>query len=211
MNMNTFLQFSVRSVISFIVGTSSFIPYVLLFDIGFPLTFLSSLGTGILVFFITKGIQKRWWLNKNGLSSQEFRYINKNLKEAKEKVKRLQKQQLKVRSLGAFKQILELNRLSRRIYQLVKKEPKRFFSAESFFFYHLDSVVEISEKYTFLAAQPGKNKEAFLSLQQTRTTLDDLTVSLEKDLQNVLANDMDTLQFELNFANQHLSNKKDLK
>ncbi|MFI8574087.1 5-bromo-4-chloroindolyl phosphate hydrolysis family protein [Rossellomorea aquimaris] len=209
--MNTFLQFSVRTVISFSIGTSSFIAYLLLFDLGFPLTFLSSLGTGILLFFLVKGLQKRWWLKKNGLSSQEFRYINKNLKEAKEKVKRLQKQQLRVRSLGAFKQILELNRLSRRIYQLVKKEPKRFFSAESFFFYHLDSVVEITEKYTFLAAQPGKNKEAFLSLQQTRTTLDDLTGSLEKDLQNVLANDMDTLQFELNFANQHLSHKKDLK
>ncbi|MDT9024412.1 MULTISPECIES: 5-bromo-4-chloroindolyl phosphate hydrolysis family protein [Rossellomorea] len=209
--MNTFLQFSVRTVISFSIGTSSFIAYLLLFDLGFPLTFLSSLGTGILLFFVVKGFQKRWWLKKNGLSSQEFRYINKNLKEAKEKVKRLQKQQLRVRSLGAFKQILELNRLSRRIYQLVKKEPKRFFSAESFFFYHLDSVVEITEKYTFLAAQSGKNKEAFLSLQQTRTTLDDLTGSLEKDLQNVLANDMDTLQFELNFANQHLSHKKDLK
>ncbi|MGM0854198.1 MAG: 5-bromo-4-chloroindolyl phosphate hydrolysis family protein [Bacillota bacterium] len=209
--MNTFLQFLVRTVISFSIGTSSFIAYLLLFDLGFPLTFLSSLGTGILIFLIVKGLQKRWWLNKNGLSSQEFRYINKNLKEAKEKVKRLQKQQLRVRSLGAFKQILELNRLSRRIYQLVKKEPKRFFSAESFFFYHLDSVVEITEKYTFLAAQPGKNKEAFLSLQQTRTTLDDLTESLEKDLENVLANDMDTLQFELNFANQHLSHKKDLK
>ncbi|MFC7783795.1 5-bromo-4-chloroindolyl phosphate hydrolysis family protein [Rossellomorea sp. GCM10028870] len=209
--MNTFLQFLVRTVISFSIGTSSFIAYLLLFDLGFPLTFLSSLGTGILFFFVVKGLQKRWWLNKNGLSSQEFRYINKNLKEAKEKVNRLQKQQLKVRSLGAFKQILELNRLSRRIYQLVKKEPKRFFSAESFFFYHLDSVVEITEKYTFLAAQPGKNKETFLSLQQTRTTLDDLTGSLEKDLQNVLANDMDTLKFELNFANQHLSNKKELK
>ncbi|WP_299737443.1 5-bromo-4-chloroindolyl phosphate hydrolysis family protein [uncultured Rossellomorea sp.] len=209
--MNTFLQFLVRTVISFSIGTSSFIAYLLLFDLGFPLTFLSSLGTGILFFFVVKGLQKRWWLNKNGLSSQEFRYINKNLKEAKEKVNRLQKQQLKVRSLGAFKQILELNRLSRRIYQLVKKEPKRFFSAESFFFYHLDSVVEITEKYTFLAAQPGKNKETFLSLQQTRTTLDVLTGSLEKDLQNVLANDMDTLKFELNFANQHLSNKKELK
>ncbi|WP_044336774.1 5-bromo-4-chloroindolyl phosphate hydrolysis family protein [Rossellomorea aquimaris] len=209
--MNTFLQFLVRTVISFSIGTSSFIAYLLLFDLGFPLTFLSSLGTGILLFFVVKGLQKRWWLKKNGLSSQEFRYINKNLKEAKEKVKRLQKQQLRVRSLGAFKQILELSRLSRRIYQLVKKEPKRFFSAESFFFYHLDSVVEITEKYTFLAAQSGKNKEAFLSLQQTRTTLDDLTGSLEKDLQNVLADDMDTLQFELNFANQHLSHKKDLK
>lgn len=209
--MNTFLQFLIRTVISFSIGTGSFIAYLLLFDLGFPLTFLSSLGTGILLFFVVKGLQKRWWLKKNGLSSQEFRYINKNLKEAKEKVKRLQKQQLRVRSLGAFKQILELNRLSRRIYQLVKKEPKRFFSAESFFFYHLDSVVEITEKYTFLASQSGKNKEAFLSLQQTRTTLDDLTGSLENDLQNVLANDMDTLQFELNFANQHLSHKKDLK
>ncbi|TMU86971.1 protein xpaC [Bacillus sp. BHET2] len=209
--MNTFLQFLLRSIISFSIGTSSFIAYLLLLDLGFPLTLLSGVGTGLLIFIIVKAIQKRWWLNKNGLSSQEFRYINVNLKEAKEKVKRLQRQQLKVRSLGAFKQILEINRLSRRIYQLVKKEPKRFFSAESFFFYHLDSVVEITEKYTFLASQPGKNKQAFLSLQQTRTTLDDLTDSLEKDLHKVLADDMDTLQFELNFANQHLSHKKDLK
>ena len=209
--MNTFLQFLLRSVISFSIGTSSFIVYLLLLDLGFPLTLISGIGTGLLIFIIVKAIQKRWWLNKNGLSSQEFRYINRNLREAKEKVKRLQRQQLKVRSLGAFKQILDINRLSRRIYQLVKKEPKRFFSAESFFFYHLDSVVEITEKYTFLASQPGKNKEAFLSLQQTRTTLDDLTDSLEKDLHKVLADDMDTLQFELNFANQHLSHKKDLK
>ncbi|BCB04277.1 5-bromo-4-chloroindolyl phosphate hydrolysis family protein [Bacillus sp. KH172YL63] len=209
--MNTFLQFMLRSVIGFSMGTSSFIAYLLLFDLGFPLTLLASIGTGLFFYITVKAVQKKWWLGKNGLSSKEFRYINRNLKEAKEKVKRLQRQQLKVRSLGAFKQILEINRLSRRIYVLVKKEPKRFFSAESFFFYHLDSVVEITEKYTFLASQPGKNKEAFLSLQQTRTTLDDLTDSLEKDLHKVLANDMDTLQFELNFANQHLSHKKDLK
>ncbi|MGG3916145.1 5-bromo-4-chloroindolyl phosphate hydrolysis family protein [Rossellomorea vietnamensis] len=209
--MNTFLQLILRTVISFSVGTGSFIAYLLLFDMGFPLTLLSGVGTGILFFMIVKALQKKWWLNKNGLSGQEFRYINRNLKEAKEKVKRLQRQQLRVRSLGAFKQILEINRLSRRIYQLVRKEPKRFFSAESFFFYHLDSVVEITEKYTFLASQPGKNKETFLSLQQTRTTLDDLTGSLENDLQKVLADDMDHLQIELNFANQHLSHKKDLK
>lgn len=209
--MNTFLQLLVRTIISFSIGISSFIAFLLLLDLGFPLTLLSGIGTGALFFILVKALQKQWWLKKNGLSSKEYRYINRNLKEAKEKVKRLQKQQLKVRSLGAFKQILEINRISRRIYQLVKKEPKRFFSAESFFFYHLDSLVEITEKYTFLASQPGKNKETFLSLQQTRTTLDDLTGSLEKDLQKVLAKDMDHLQFELNFANQHLSHKKDLK
>ncbi|MBW3114378.1 MULTISPECIES: 5-bromo-4-chloroindolyl phosphate hydrolysis family protein [Bacillaceae] len=209
--MNTFLQFLLRTVLSFSIGISSFIAFLLLFDLGFALTLLSGIGTGAFIFIVVKALQKKWWLNKNGLSSKEFRYINRNLKEAKEKVKRLQKQQLKVRSLGAFKQILEINRISRRIYQLVKKEPKRFFSAESFFFYHLDSVVEITEKYTFLSSQPGKNKETFLSLQQTRTTLDDLTGSLEKDLQKVLAEDMDHLQFELNFANQHLSHTKDHK
>ncbi|WP_064093229.1 5-bromo-4-chloroindolyl phosphate hydrolysis family protein [Rossellomorea aquimaris] len=209
--MSSFLQFSFRSFVSFSFGVTSFFVYLIGVDLGFFLTLLISLSTGVLVYLIIKRIQFRLWLNKNGLTSKEFRYIKKNLKEAKEKINRLQKQQLKVRSLGAFKQILDINRLSRRIFQLVKKEPKRYYSAESFFYYHLDSVVEITEKYTFLASQPGKNKESFLSLQQTRTTLDELTRSLEDDLQNVLASDVDTLQFELHFANKHISQKKDLK
>jgi 5-bromo-4-chloroindolyl phosphate hydrolysis protein len=209
--MNTFLHFIIRSVLAVSIGMTSFVVYLLSFDIGFPLTLLAGTATGLLSFLIVKGIQRSWWLNKKGITKKDYRYISKNLKEAKEKIKRLQKQQLKVRSLGAFKQILEINRLSRRIFQLVNKEPKRYFSAESFFYYHLDSVVELTEKYTFLAAQPRKNQEVFLSLQQTRTTLDELIDSLEKDLQMVLAEDMDHLNIELNFANKHLSHKKDLK
>jgi 5-bromo-4-chloroindolyl phosphate hydrolysis protein len=209
--MNTFLHFIIRSVLAVSIGMTSFVVYLLSFDIGFPLTLLAGTATGLLSFLIVKGIQRSWWLNKKGITKKDYRYISKNLKEAKEKINRLQKQQLKVRSLGAFKQILEINRLSRRIFQLVNKEPKRYFSAESFFYYHLDSVVELTEKYTFLAAQPRKNQEVFLSLQQTRTTLDELIDSLEKDLQMVLAEDMDHLNIELNFANKHLSHKKDLK
>jgi 5-bromo-4-chloroindolyl phosphate hydrolysis protein len=209
--MNTFLHFIIRSVLAVSIGMTSFVVYLLSFDIGFPYTLLAGTVTGLLSFLMVKGIQRSWWLNKKGISKKDYRYINKNLKEAKEKINRLQKQQLKVRSLGAFKQILEINRLSRRIFQLVNKEPKRYYSAESFFYYHLDSVVELTEKYTFLAAQPGKNQETFLSLQQTRTTLDELIASLEEDLQMVLAEDMDHLKIELNFANKHLSHKKDLK
>ncbi|NQD67011.1 protein xpaC [Bacillus haikouensis] len=209
--MNTFLHFIIRSVLAVSIGMTSFVVYLLSFDIGFPYTLLAGTVTGLLSFLMVKGIQRSWWLNKKGISKKDYRYISKNLKEAKEKINRLQKQQLKVRSLGAFKQILEINRLSRRIFQLVNKEPKRYYSAESFFYYHLDSVVELTEKYTFLAAQPGKNQETFLSLQQTRTTLDELIASLEEDLQMVLAEDMDHLKIELNFANKHLSHKKDLK
>ncbi|WP_175991403.1 5-bromo-4-chloroindolyl phosphate hydrolysis family protein [Bacillus sp. Marseille-Q1617] len=209
--MNTFLHLIIRGILAVTIGSASFIVYLLTLDIGFPLTLLCSIVTGIITFLLIKGIQKSLWLNKKGLTRKEYRYISKNLKEAKEKIKRLQKQQLKVRSLGAFKQILEINRLSRRIFQLVNKEPKRYYSSESFFYYHLDSVVELTEKYTFLAAQPGKSQEAFLSLQQTRSTLDELIDSLEKDLEAVLADDMDHLKIELNFANQHLSHNKDLK
>lgn len=209
--MNTFLHLVLRSILAISIGTASFVVYLLSFDIGFPLTLVCSIVTGFFTFLLVKGIQSSMWLNKKGITRKEYRYISKNLKEAKEKIKRLQKQQLKVRSLGAFKQILEINRLSRRIFQLVNKEPKRYYSAERFFYYHLDSVVELTEKYTFLASQPGKSQETFLSLQQTRSTLDELIDSLEKDLEVVLADDMDHLKLELNFANQHLSHKKDLK
>ncbi|MCA1053950.1 5-bromo-4-chloroindolyl phosphate hydrolysis family protein [Rossellomorea aquimaris] len=209
--MNTFLQFILRSVISVSIGSASFVVYLLSFELSFPLSLLSAAATGIAIFYTIKGAQKGIWLNKKGLNRKEYRYISKNLKEAREKVKRLQKQQLKVRSLGAFKQILEINRLSRRIFQLVNKDPKRYYRAESFFYYHLDSVVELTEKYTFLAAQPGKSKETFLSLQQTRSTLDELIDTLEKDLQLVLADDMDHLNMELTFAHKHLSHHKDLK
>jgi 5-bromo-4-chloroindolyl phosphate hydrolysis protein len=208
MTMNTFGQTGLRVLLSSFISFTGFFIYLIGVDFSFPSSFLLSIGTGVVTYFVIKQLQFRWWLKKQALTVKDFRYIKKNLKEAKEKIKRLQKQQLKVRSLGAFKQVFELNRLTRRIFTIVQKQPKRFYLAESFFFYHLDSVVELSEKYTFLAAQPGKNKEVFLSLQQTRSTLDDLIDSLEKDLHAVLSEDMDTLQYELKFAEHHLSNKK---
>ncbi|MBV6683396.1 5-bromo-4-chloroindolyl phosphate hydrolysis family protein [Bacillus sp. JRC01] len=209
--MNTFLQVLTRSGIGWSAGAAGFFTYLLAFDLGFFISVPAAVGTSFLAFYTTKQIQKQMWLKKNGTTRREYLFITRNLKEAKIKINRLQRQQLKVRSLGAFRQILELNRLSKRIYQLAKREPRRFFKAESFFYYHLDSVVEITEKYTFLASQPGKDKEAFRSLQQTKTTLDELSLSLEQDLRKVLADDMDTLHFELDFAKKRLEEQKTIK
>ncbi|WP_445509284.1 5-bromo-4-chloroindolyl phosphate hydrolysis family protein [Rossellomorea marisflavi] len=209
--MNTFLQVLTRTGIGWSAGAAGFFTYLLAFDLGFFISVAAAVGTSFLVFYSTKQIQKHLWLKKNGITRREYIFITRNLKEAKLKINRLQRQQLKVRSLGAFRQILELSRLSKRIYQLAKREPRRFFKAESFFYYHLDSVVEITEKYTFLASQPGKDKEAFKSLQQTKTTLDELSLSLEQDLRKVLADDMDTLHFELDFAKKRLEEQKTIK
>jgi 5-bromo-4-chloroindolyl phosphate hydrolysis protein len=179
----------------------------------FWISALGSILLSMISYFSIKRIQNSIWLKKVGVSSRDYRYINKSLKEAKEKINRLQKVQLKIRSLGAFKQLFEMNRLARRIFQLVKQQPQKFYTAENFFFYHLDSAVELSEKYAFIAAQPGKSDDMFRSLQETRTMLEQLTDSLEEDLQHILSDDMNQLKFELEFTKKHISSnsKKTIK
>jgi len=82
--------------------------------------------------------------------------------------------------MGAFKQLYELSKLSKRMYAIINKEPRRFYQSERFFFYHLDSVVELSERYAMLAAQPVKNENMYISLKETQSTLEDLSESIKK-------------------------------
>jgi 5-bromo-4-chloroindolyl phosphate hydrolysis protein len=89
------------------------------------------------------------------------------------------------------------------------KEPKRFYKAEEFYYSHLDSVVELSEKYGFLAAQPKKNIEINQSLLETRQTLNELTKVLEEDLYYVISDDVDHLNFEIDVAKHSIEKKKD--
>jgi len=153
---------------------------------------------------VIKWITKRKFLKKHQLSRKEFAYIVQNLKEAKKKIHRLQKVFFNVRNIGAFKQMLDLIRLVKRIYAIIRREPRRFYQAEKFFFYHLDSIVELSEKYAFLAAQPVKNNELYFSLKDTRNTLKELKRTIENDLYEVLSKDIDHLEFELNVAKHSL-------
>ena len=105
-----------------------------------------------------------------------------------------------MRNFSDMKQNYEVIKLVNKIYSTTKKEPKRFFKAEQFYFSNLDSIVEITEKYAFLHSQPAKTPELKISLKETRLTLDKLTDSLENDLYRVLEEDIDDLQFELDVA-----------
>ncbi len=209
--MKNAFKWMIRSFISINVFLISWLIIFFGMDLTFGITTLSSVALSIGSYFGIKSLQHRLWLKKQGVSSKDYRYIKKNLDEAKHKVKRLQSVQLKIRSLGAFKQLLEINRLTRRIYQLVRQQPLKFYQAENFFFYHLDSAVELSEKYAYIASQPAKSDEMFISLQETRSLLDDLKDHLEKDLHEILSDDMDRLKFELEFTKKHLSSKKEIK
>ncbi|MBS4209685.1 5-bromo-4-chloroindolyl phosphate hydrolysis family protein [Bacillus sp. FJAT-50079] len=200
-----------KSLLTFFLGmfttAGAIFLWVILF-FGFDLPFLNasiiSLTTGLFTFFSVKLVTEYQFLKKNNLTRKDYVYIQKNLDEAKKKINRLQKAFFSVRTMGAFKQLYELNKLVKRMHSIVSKDPRRFYQSERFFFYHLDSVVELSERYADLAAQPIKNDTIYLSLKETQSTLGDLSESIKKDIYDALSNDIDELNFELDVAKHSL-------
>ena len=198
--MRQFFEFILRST----AGVSTTILVWLISFFSFDQTVLISLLFGFLggtgVYLLLGRILNRQYLKENRITRREYKYIRNNLKEAKEKINRLQKAVLRIRNFPDMKQNYEVIKLVNKIYSTTKKEPKRFFKAEQFYFTNLDSIVEITEKYALLHSQPAKTPELKISLKETRLTIDKLTDSLENDLYRVLEDDIDDLQFELDVA-----------
>lgn len=202
--MNPFIQFIIRSLIA--VPTTGMVWLVSMF--GFDQTFLYSSGTALisggLAYWFTGVYSTTRFLKKNQLTRKEYKYIKKNLKEAKQKINRLNKMLFSLRHISSLKQRVDVYRIINKIYSLTKKEPKRFYKAERFYFSHLDSVLELTEKYTFLSSQPKKSNELELSLSETRRTLNELTEKVEQDLYHILSDDIDNLNFEIDVAKHSL-------
>ncbi|MGE8204419.1 5-bromo-4-chloroindolyl phosphate hydrolysis family protein [Heyndrickxia sp. NPDC080065] len=206
--MHPFLAFMLRFFIALPTAVATWLVSFFVFSQTYWLSSLIAIGGGGIVYTAIKWYTSHVYLKKHRLTRKEYAYIMKNLNEAQKKIKRLQKVFFSIRSIGAFKQMFEIIRLTKRIQAITKKEPGRFYKAEQFYFYHLDSIVELSEKYSFLAAQPAKNDKLYYSLNETRDTLKDLKISIEKDLYEVLSSDIDHLEFELDVAKHSLKTLK---
>lgn len=207
--MNPFISFVLRTLIA--IPTAGLIWLISYF--GFEQTLLLStafsFAGGVIAYYGAKSTMKHRFIKSQGLSRKEYKYIEKNLEEAKRKIDRLNKALFSVKQLTTLKQNMDILRISRKIYRITKKEPKRFYLAEKFYFYHLDSFVELAEKYTFLSTQPTRNRELNQSLKETRRTIDEMRYALEKDLDEVLSNDIDELQFELDVAKRNIHTFRD--
>lgn len=173
-------------------------------------TFIAILS-GVLTHVILSLFQNISYLKKHQLSRKEYRYIKKNLKEAKQKIRRLNKSIFHIRDIHTVKQRIDINRITKKIHKMTMKEPKRFYKAEEFYFSHLDSLVELTEKYSFISSQPKQNSEMGQSLIETRKTLIELTKVVEDDLYHVISDDINTLNFEIDVAKHTIQKKKELK
>ncbi|NWQ39519.1 5-bromo-4-chloroindolyl phosphate hydrolysis family protein [Bacillus sp. EB106-08-02-XG196] len=209
--MNRFLTFLVQSVVTVPSAVTVWFLSYFAFDLTFLMSSAISLASGVIVYKITSGVMTSRFLKKQQLTRKEYSYIKKNLDEAKQKINRLNKSLFSIRDLSTLKQRLEVLRITRKIQSMTQAEPKRFYKAEKFYFSHLDSVVELTEKYRFLAQQPKKSHEIDVSLYETRQTLNDLTKALEEDLYHVVEDDLDSLNFEIDVAKHSIKKLNDPK
>lgn len=200
--MHSFLSFIFRILIAVPVATIAWLISFLTFDYTFWISTAISAGAGLSSYWLGSMYFHYRFLKKHQVSRKEYQYISKNLDDAKRKIYRLHKALLSIRHLPSFTQRVELSRLTRKIYGLTKKEPRRFYKAERFYFSYLDSAVELSEKYALLSNQPKRNREVEEALIETRRMLGEVNRLVEENLYHVLSDDIDQLQFEIDVAKQ---------
>ncbi|MET3574881.1 5-bromo-4-chloroindolyl phosphate hydrolysis family protein [Bhargavaea ullalensis] len=198
--MNNFQQFLTRQAIMLPVSFGSWLALLL----GAGMGFVPATGLLIAIYlagdFSIRQIQTTSEVKRLGMTRSEYKHIDHQLSEAKAKLRQLNAHYGNIRSVQAFRQLNELNKLSKRIIGIVRQNPKKFYNVEKFFYAHLDSAVELSSKYALLANQPTKDEEMKAALQQTRETLGDLNIEIQKDVKRALATDLETLRFELDYA-----------
>lgn len=199
------MDFITRHALNLVISFTLYIISILSFDLG-----VIALAVPIVSYFISNKliltVQTMKRSKQLGLTKTEYRQIELQLKKAREQINKLTQQYTRVRSIKSFKLINETSKVSRRIINIVNSDPHKFYAVEDFFYAHLPSAVELTDKYTLLTKEQVKGTDIHLALEETRKTLKDLHVTIEEDLKLALQSDIENLKIELDFAK--LSNEK---
>lgn len=201
------LHFTTRHLFNSFFAIATFVIANLQFD--FTWMLLSLPLAGLAYFISNKFIllyQKSRQSKAYGLTRSEFNHIESQLKLARTQLATLTHQYIRVRSIKSFKLINDMNKLAKRILHIVQANPQKFYAVEDFFYAHLPSAVELTDKYTLLTKEQLGDPAIHLALEDTRSTLKELYGTMELDLQQALASDIEGLKLELDFAK--LANEK---
>ncbi|MHA6251517.1 5-bromo-4-chloroindolyl phosphate hydrolysis family protein [Oceanobacillus sp. CAU 1775] len=202
--MRAFLQFIVRSASALTASGTVWLLSFFAFGQAFLFASLYGLIGGVGTYYTVKYISTHRYAKNNGLTMKEYKFISDNLKDASLKIKRLQRALINVRQLGNARENREILMTVRRIQVNTKNEPRRFFQVEGFYYKHLDSLVEIAEKYAYLSQQPVKSREMNEMMRDSRHAIIVLGQTVKKDLRVMLNDDVNTLDFELDVAKRTL-------
>lgn len=191
------MNFITRHAFNFLISFTVFTFTVLNLDmalVGFALFFGSYYVSNLAIV----NIQKLKRSKELGITKADYNLIEAQLKQARERVNQLSQQ--RVRSMKSFRLLHDMSKISRRILNIVDKNPHKFYAVEDFFYSHLPSAVELADKYTLLTKEQVKGTDIHIALEETRKTLKVLNETFEDDLRSALQSDIDHLKIELDFA-----------
>ncbi|WP_431030206.1 5-bromo-4-chloroindolyl phosphate hydrolysis family protein [Lysinibacillus sp. LZ02] len=193
------MHFITRHALNFFISSALLIISIVNFDIGlFGLAVL--IGGYYMSNKLILTIQKRKRSKELGMTKEEYKHIEAQIKLAREQLNNLTQQYIRVRSIKSFKLLNETNKVAKRIINIVHTNPQKFYAVEDFFYAHLPSAVELADKYTLLTKEQVKGTDIHIALEDTRKTLKDLHGTIENDLKLALQSDIDQLKIELDFA-----------
>lgn len=193
-------KFIQRQSISLPLMTVMFPIFYLGAEIGLIASGAVAAGTYLASNTTIKQVQITSDSKKLGMTRSEYKHVRVQIKEAQKKIKLLQSQYYRVRSISSFKQLMNMVKVSNKIITQVQQNPRKFYLAEPFFYSHLDSALELTEKYTMLVGLPVKDHELKATLQDTREMLTSLNSVIERDLKLTLSSDVEKLRMELDYA-----------
>ncbi|ETP70064.1 5-bromo-4-chloroindolyl phosphate hydrolysis protein [Planococcus glaciei] len=198
--MKPFEKFIQRQTVSLPLMTVMFPVLYMGAEIGLIASGAVAAGTYLASTSTMKHVQYSSDSKKLGMTRSEYKNVRNQVKEAKLKIKQLQKSSYQVRSISSFKQLMNMAKVANKIVAHVQQNPRKFYLAESFFYSHLESAVELTQKYALLVGQPVKDRELKVALQDTREMLHSMSDVLERDLKKVLSTDVEQLRMELDYA-----------
>lgn len=187
----------VGTIFAFPVAVIAWLVSFFAFDFYFLVDLLISVMSFAAIYIPTQRVISGKYLKEIGLSRRDYMFVNNQLQHAQDKVRRILKSYINIRSLKDFKQINEIYRISRAITSTVKERSAKFFTVESFFYSHIDNALNLIDAYTRLAKTPKKSAEDKQKLEQTRITLDEVKRTLVADLRQLNEEDYAKLDIEM--------------
>nr|WP_263313313.1 5-bromo-4-chloroindolyl phosphate hydrolysis family protein [Mammaliicoccus sp. Marseille-Q6498] len=194
------LSYVLGALLAVPISFIAFLFSVFQLDINFMLDIGVFMGSYVLSFLPIQLYSSSRYLKDMGLTRREFRFIRRQLNDASPKLKRLYKNYMRVRSYSEFKNLNEVAKLARTIYNTVKQSPEKFYTVESFFYSHLDNTVNLIENYTILQRMPNKSKEEKAKLKQTKLTIDENKRTLVADLKQLNESSYHQLDIEMELS-----------
>lgn len=113
-------------IIAFPAAVIAWFASIFALDIYFIFDVLISVATFVVFYFPTQRLTSRKYLREIGLSRRDYHFVNSQLNNAQDKIRRIFKSFVNVRSIKDFKQVNEIYRISRAIYFAVKQQPEAF-------------------------------------------------------------------------------------